>query len=161
MIWHVAVELNEVSALGRNYPWQRPKECLRCRRYGVWGDGFVRRYFDGFDAPVLLKCYRCPGCGCVITARPVGYFRRFRSTVASIRKELSHRLDNGRWLGSPPCASRMRHWLANLRRHALAWLGWTKEDGLLDAFDRLLEAGVVPVGRPIQPGNRDVFGKPP
>jgi hypothetical protein len=51
----------------------------------------------------------------------------------------------------------MRHWLANLRRHALAWLGWTKEHELLGAFDRLLEAGVVPVGRAIQSDNRSAY----
>ena len=154
MIWQVAVELNEVFAQQRTYPWQRPKECLRCRRLGVWGHGFVGRYFDGFDDPVLLRCYRCPDCGCVMTARPTGYFRRIRTAVASIRCELAHRLDTGRWLGSPACASGMRHWLSHLRRHALAWLGWTEEHGLLDAFDRLLAAGVVPVGRAIQTGNR-------
>jgi hypothetical protein len=41
----------------------------------------------------------------------------------------------------------MRHWLRNVRRHALAWLGWTPPYELLDAFDRLLAAGVVAVGR--------------
>jgi hypothetical protein len=81
--------------------------------------------------------------------------------VASIRDALSHRLNKGRWLSSPGCASRMRHWLANLRRQALAWLGWTGEHELLDAFDRLLEAGVVPVGRRIQSGNRDGCSKTP
>jgi hypothetical protein len=65
--------------------------------------------------------------------------------VASIRDELGHRLATGRWRSSP--APRMRHWLRNLRRHALARLGWTGEHGLLAAFDRLLEAGVVAVGR--------------
>jgi hypothetical protein len=48
----------------------------------------------------------------------------------------------------------MRHWLRNLRRQALAWLGFEGEHGLVAAFDRLVEAGVVPVGRAIQTENR-------
>jgi len=154
MIWHVAVELNEVAAQGRNYPWQRPEPCMACGRFRVWGHGFVHRYFDGFAQALLLKCYRCPGCGCVVTSRPKGYFPRIRSAVESIRLELHHRLERGQWLGSGPSGSRMRYWLRNLRRQALAWLGWGGETGPFAAFDRLLEMGIVPVGRAIQSENR-------
>jgi hypothetical protein len=153
MIWQVAVELNEVFAQGRNYSWPRPNGCLRCGRFQVWGHGFVGRYFDGFDERLLLRCYRCPGCRCVMTPRPAGYVRRVQATVAWIRDELGHRLEHGRWRHSP--APRMRHWLRNVRQHALAWLGWTEMDGLLDAFDRLLAAGVVPMGCvPSKPATR-------
>jgi len=159
MIWQVPVKLNEVFALGRNYPWQRPKGCLRCGSCRVWGHGFVGRYFDGFDERLLLRCYRCPGCRCVMTPRPMGYLRRVQAAVAWIRDELGHRLEHGRWRRSP--APRMRHWLRNVRRHALAWLGWTQMHGLLDAFDRLLAAGVVPVGIiPAKPATRTPPGHP-
>lgn len=163
MIWHVAVELNDVAAQGRNYPWQRPEPCLRCKRFRVWGHGFVGRYFDGHEGQVLLRCFRCPGCGCVITPRPQGYLRRIRSSVSAIRRELGHRLERGRWLppgAGSPSRPRLRHWLTHLRRQALAWLGWTQEAQLLAAFDRLLEAGVVPVGRAIQSGNGIGFSPP-
>ena len=153
MVWHVAVELNDVAAQGRDYPWKRPESCLRCRRFRVWGHGFVGRYFDGFAHAVLMKCFRCPGCGCVFTCRPEGYVRRIRSAVGSMRRELRHRLEQGRWLSRGE-TSRKRHWLRNLRRQALAWLGWSDEDALVGAFDRLLEATVVAVGRTIQSENR-------
>lgn len=159
MIWQVAVELNAVFALGRDYSWPRPKGCLRCGSCRVWGHGFVERYFDGFDAQLLLRCYRCPGCRCVMTPRPVGYVRRVQAAVASIRDEIGHRLEHGRWRCSP--APRMRHWLRNLRRHALARLGWSAPHELLDAFDRLLAAGVVAVGRvPSNPATRALPGHP-
>jgi len=148
MIWQVAVELDEVFAQGRGFAWPRPPGCLRCGCYRVWGHGFVGRYFDGFVLPLLLRCYRCPGCGCVMTPRPAGYVRRIRAALASIRDELRARLETGRWRSQP--ASRMRHWLGHLRRQALAWLGWTHEQALLVGFERLLVAGVVAVGRPIQ-----------
>jgi hypothetical protein len=154
MVWHVAVELNDIAAQGRDYPWQRPEPCLRCGRFRVWGHGFVERYFEGFAQAILLKCYRRPGCGCVVTSRPQGYFRRIRSSVESIRLELRHRLEQGRWPSTQGGASRKWYWLRNLRRQALAWFGWADEDGLVCAFDRLVEAGVVPVGRAIRTENR-------
>jgi len=163
MIWHVEVNLNEVVAFGREYPWQRPRECLRCKRFGVWGHGFVGRYFDGHEGQVLLRCFRCPGCGCVITPRPLGYFRRIRGSVSAIRRELEHRLERARWLPAStdsPSRPRLRHWLRHLRRQALAWLGWTEAAQLLAAFDRLLEAGVIPVGRAIQRGD-EIGSSPP
>ena len=148
MIWQVTLELNAVFALGRDYAWPRPTSCLRCGSCRVWGHGFVGRYFDGFAGRVLLRCYRCPGCRCVMTPRPTGYVRRIQATVAWIRDELGHRLEHGRWRSSP--TARLRHWLHNLRRHALARWGWTEPHELVDAFDRLLAAGVVAVGRTIE-----------
>lgn len=153
MIWQLAMELNEVVALGREGRWPRPAECLGCGRGQVWGHGFVGRYFDGLAQRVLLRCYRCPGCRCVMTPRPAGFLRRVRTTVAAIRDELHHRLTGGQWPRAP--TPRRRHWLRNLRRQALAWVGWTADQGLLAAFDQLLAAGVVAVGRAMQ------TGKPP
>jgi len=89
-----------------------------------------------------------------MTPRPVGYVRRVQAAVGWIREELEYRLERARWRSVP--TPRMRHWLRNLRRHALAWLGWTEPGGLLDAFDRLFAAGVVAVGRTIEIGNRSV-----
>jgi hypothetical protein len=71
-------------------------------------------------------------------------------------------MELGRWLpaaAGSPSRPRLRHWLSHLRRQALAWLGWTEEDRLLAAFDHLVEAGRIPVGRAIQTENR--FGRYP
>ncbi|MEW6490456.1 MAG: hypothetical protein AB1578_21410 [Thermodesulfobacteriota bacterium] len=152
MIWQVAVELKEVAALGRAFAWPRPGRCLRCGSLRVWGHGLVGRYFDGFAQRLLLRCYRCAGCGCVMTPRPAGYVARVRARVAWIREELAHRVETGRWRSAP--AARMRHWLGNLRRQALARLGWTPEHALVAAFDRLLAAGVVAVSRAMGSDNR-------
>lgn len=92
----------------------------------------------------------------MITLRPLGYFRRIRSSVAAVREVLAHRLQQGRRRPAGtdgPSRPRWRHWLAHLRRQALAFWGWTEASGLLAAFDRLLAAGAVPVGRAIQSGN--------
>jgi hypothetical protein len=41
----------------------------------------------------------------------------------------------------------MRHWLANLKRHALAHLTASWKEGLIAAYDRLLDMRFVPVSR--------------
>jgi hypothetical protein len=82
-----------------------------------------------------------------------------QAAVGCIREELAHRLECGRWRRPP--GARMRHWLCNLRRYALAWLGWREGQSLLDAFDRLLAAGRVPVGRvPSNPATPALPGHP-
>lgn len=147
MIWAVAVDLKQIHDLGRDYPWPRPECCMRCRNWRVWGHGFVRRYFDGCADALLLRCYRCPLCGCVITARPASFFPRIRSSRQTILTHLHQRLCQGRWPPSPLTRPRLRHWLANLRRQVTARLthGWDR--GLWAGFQELLLRGQLPVAR--------------
>jgi hypothetical protein len=114
----------------------------------VWSHGFVERFFDGFNITLLLKCYRCPLCGCVITLRPDTHFTRFQASKDKIRLFLFERLKTGRW---PPGSSHSRHrrWLQNLRKQTKALLSdkWAK--GLLAAFDYLVSIGHTPVSSSI------------
>lgn len=148
LIFFVAAKIKDIFTLGRKYPWPRPVFCPRCNDTRVWGHGFVLAYFDGFSEGVLLRRYRCPGCGCVIRLRPRGYFPRFQASIETIRFCLSRRLARGRW---PPCfsRSRQRHWLRALRRRTIAYLGDTWKQGLMAAFDCLLRQGAIPVSRGI------------
>ena len=148
LIVFVAAKIKEIFLRGREYPWPRPELCPRCRESGVWGHGFVLAYFDGLAQGLLLKRYRCPGCGCVIRMRPQGYFPRFQASIETIRFCLSERLSRGRW---PPglSRSRRRHWLRALRRKAAAYLGQGWQQGLLTAFEGLLLKGITPVSRRI------------
>jgi hypothetical protein len=148
LIVFVAAKIKEIFSLGRRYAWPRPAFCPRCHDTRMWGHGFVPAYFDGFDEGLLLKRYRCPGCGCVVRLRPRGYFPRFQAPIETIRFSLSHRLSRGRW---PPglSPSRQRHWLKALRRTTIAYLGETWRLGLVGAFDCLLLKGTIPVSRGI------------
>lgn len=105
-------------------------------------------YFDGFSEGLLLKRYRCPGCGCVMRVRPKGYLSRFQAPIDTIRFNLSHRLRYGRW---PPGLSRSRqgHWLRSLRRKILAYLGQGWKEAVVEGFDLLLSRGINPVSRAI------------
>ncbi len=149
MIYFVSVLLKDIFELGKNYPWRKPEICPCCNNNTLWGHGFTARFFHGYPHCLYLKCYRCPGCKRVITLRPDTHFSRIHSPKEMIRAHLERRLDMGRWPASPLSRSCLRHWLANLRRQKLAHLtdGW--KDGLLAAFDRLVELGKIPVSRSI------------
>ena len=147
MIWRVAVDLKQILTQGRNYSWPRPNHCLRCQNWCVWGHGYVHRYFDGFIDALLMKCYRCPSCGCVITLRPDSHFPRIRSARKTIYFHLSDRLTHGLWPASPLLRPRLRHWLKNLRRQVCVHLTNHWEVGLLAGFKELLRHDLIPVAR--------------
>jgi hypothetical protein len=147
MIDFVAVQLKEIFEQGKNFKWVRPAACLKCHHYKVWGHGFVPRFFDGFVFCLYMKCYRCPLCRCVMTSRPDTHFSRIRCCKETIRTLLALRITTGRWQPSSLPSSRMRHWMANLARQATARLTETWKEGLIAAFDRLLDIGRVPVSR--------------
>jgi hypothetical protein len=147
MIWSIAVDLKQIQQQGKGYDWPRPEVCPRCGHWQVWGHGFALRYFDGFSTALPMKCYRCPQCGCVMTARPAAYFSRIHSTMAVIVTCLTRRLTQGLWPVLPLPRSRLRHWLANLAGRVHIHLTNTWSEGLLAGYDRLLERGLIPVAR--------------
>ena len=145
MIHFVDVVLKDIFEHGRDYPWVRPDKCFKCGHYKVWGHGFVPRLFDDFPSPLLIKCYRCPNCHCVITLRPVSHFSRIQSAIETIRSRLQYRLEKGRWGPLTLPTSRYRHWLANLRRRIKAYLTEKWSQGEMAAFDWFITRGQVPV----------------
>ncbi len=110
--------------------------------------GFVEAIFDGFDAPLQLKRYRCPCCGCVITLRPDTHFSRFQASKETICSSLSCRIKTKQWpLGLSK--SRQRHWLNNLKKKTAAYLTNSWDKGLMAAFDYFIKNGQVPVSSTI------------
>jgi hypothetical protein len=90
MIWFVAVDLKQIQHQGKKFRWSRPNACPRCHHWRIWGHGYALRYFAGFAEALPMKCYRCPSCRCVLTARPGAYFSRIRSCIALIVELLSN-----------------------------------------------------------------------
>jgi hypothetical protein len=148
MILPVVAVLKEIYEKGRDYLWPRPQTCPCCKARRPWGHGFVLAYFDELNAGVFLRRYRCPQCGCVIRLKPEGYFKRFQSSVQTIRTAIRNRLERQRY---PDAISRtlQAHWLRALKRKARAYLGDRFEHDLIEAFDRLCEMGKIPVSRSI------------
>jgi hypothetical protein len=104
----------------------------------------VERFFDTFWQALLIKRFRCPNCGCVLTCRPSTHFSRIQSSKATVRHSLSERLSKNRWPAGNS-SPRQRHWLVNLKRKARAYLTDRWEGGLLAAYDRLVDMGHIPV----------------
>jgi hypothetical protein len=146
MILFVCVSLKEIVKRGRDFSWPKPECCPRCGGNRLWGHGFVEALFDGCPGWVWLRRYRCPECRCVLRLRPAGYFKRFQASSDAIRARIVHRLELGTWLGDMS-RSRQGYWLSNLKRRVCARLGHGWSERLVEAFDRFLRKGEVPVGR--------------
>lgn len=148
MILFFPVVLKELSEQGRNFPWPRLEQCPRCGSHCVWGHGYVRALFDGFNKPILLKLCRCPNCRCIIRLRPSGFFTRFQAPIAAIRESMAGKEESGRFL---PGLSRTRqaHWWRALKRRIEAFFGNTFRGTMAEGFDRLLALGRTPVSRAI------------
>lgn len=146
MIISVCVDLKQIFLQGREFKWIKPDNCLRCGSVRLWGHGFVSAYFDGFGQALLLRRFRCPDCRCVVRMKPLGYFPRFQAGIAKIRICLCSRLFSGNWL-KDLSKSRQRHWLSALKRKSAAF--FSVGEHLIDAFDRLIEMGRIPVSRAI------------
>jgi len=144
MVIPVEADLKQILAQERAYPWPRPERCPRCRQSGVWGHGFVTAYFDEHPVHLLLRRFRCPGCGCVMRLRPAGYFARFQASRRRIFACISRRLVEGRYL-SGISRSRQRHWVVGLQRQVRAILGEDFRNRLLEGFEVLVRRGRVPV----------------
>jgi hypothetical protein len=148
MIIYFAVNLNKLVALGRKYPWSKPKRCLNCNGCRIWGHGFVLAWFDGFDQAIEIKRCRCPDCKCIFRFRPEGFFKRFQADTATIRSSIFLKVHTGKWM-SGISRTRQCHWFRALLRKIRAYLTDTWAKGILAAFDELIKFGLIPVSRSI------------
>ncbi len=146
MIVKVNVNLKEIRKKGRDFIWEKPDNCPRCKINHLWGHGFVLRNFDDHDTPLWLKRYRCsdPSCKSVTTMRPSSHFKRISTSISKIRSCLVHYSTTRQWV-SNICQIRQKRWLKILQRNTMAILGITKLSNLITAFDELMKQGWLPV----------------
>ena len=101
LLLYCAVDVKSLyasGALGKGYPWPKPRQCPRCKGLRLWGHGYAERYFEGFREPLWVKRYRCPDCRAVHTCRPDGYFERYRYRVVTVMMSLLNKIIHGKWL---------------------------------------------------------------
>ena len=79
MVIYYHVDLEELRQQGKGYQWQKPQRCPSCEMAGLWGHGYIQRYFDGYSEPLWIKRYRCPHCRAVHILRPATHYRRFQA----------------------------------------------------------------------------------
>lgn len=156
LVLFVAVDVNEIARLGKDFPWVKPPGCPRCGQL-LWWHGFVPAYFSCLAEAVLLRRLRCSCCGSVHRLKPAGYWWRFRSSIAEISATISHRCTFGRWLPDHP-RPRQRQWWRRLQRMTRAVLGlWTAS--CVSAFQALSDGGFIPVSLSFECDNSGV--RPP
>jgi hypothetical protein len=130
-----------IFRLGRKYPFQSPRSCLRegCGSSRIWGHGFVVRYFDDCNGHVELRRWRCPDCGTVYAMRPFGYWPRHHAPIRIILKSLCHRILRGCW-DKALCLTRQRqdHRLRALKKSIPAHLGMSAGGGVMCGFHELV-----------------------
>jgi len=102
------VRVEDIAAQGRDFNWERPSCPNGCAK--VWGHGFVARIFATVVAVVLLRRYRCPTCGVVITLMPCGYAARYQTKTADVAAAIVSRLTHRGWPSGTP-RQRGGHWL--------------------------------------------------
>lgn len=150
MVIAVKIAVNQLAALGKEFPWPKPS-CPFCGER-LWGHGFVPAYLACLTEAVLLRRLYCPHCGSVHRLRPESHWRRFQSSSKTIEDTICHRWRHGRWRPDLPRA-RQRQWWYRLRRKAVICLGLAGGELLVDAFLMLLQAGAIPVSSVIKCGN--------
>ncbi len=148
MIITVKADINEIYEKGKNYPWKKPDKCPNCHDTVIWGHGSVLCYFACILVGIYLKRYRCPGCHCVMKLKPVGYFRKFQTSIAEIHKSVTYRIKNGKYKKEIP-RSRQHWWYRNLRKKVLSYLGLDWKNRLTAGFSRLILIGMIPVSSAI------------
>ena len=157
LVLSVAADVNEIARLGKDFPWVKPSGCPRCGQ-PLWWHGFVLAYFSRLVEPVFLRRLRCPCCRAVHRLKPVGYWRRFRSSITEITQSISHRSASGRWCRALP-RCRQRQWWRRLQRLGSAVLGLFP-GSVMDTFEELLAQGFIPASLSFERDNSGV-GPPP
>lgn len=92
MILIYRIDLEELQASGKDFPWKKPNSCPSCGGVRFWGHGFVLRYFHKYTAGMWLKRYRCPDCRAVHTVRPEEYSPGFQYPWKEIQSSLEQKL---------------------------------------------------------------------
>lgn len=150
MVIPVNIAVNQLAALGKEFPWPKPS-CPLCGER-LWWHGFALAYLACLTEAVFLRRLYCPHCGSVHRLRPESHWRRFQSAIKTIEHAISHRWKHGRWRPDLP-RPRQRQWWRRLRRKATVCLGLAVSDALHDAYLVLIRAGAIPVSSVIKCGN--------
>lgn len=127
MIIVAEVCVNTLSNQGRSFNWEKPSCCPNCKGE-LWGHGHV------FSNKLFLKRYRCNNCKSVITMKPLGFWRRYRTSINDIYASLRHRLTMYRW-HSDTRPQRALHWLAKLTSFVIMQYGF--DDSAMTLLERL------------------------
>lgn len=148
MVIPVVVDVNQVAALGKKFPWKKPSACPKCGG-SLWWHGFVLAYLACLVEAVFFRRLFCPLCRSVHRLRPNSHWRRFQSSIATIEETITHRQAHSTWRPDLP-RPRQRQWWRRLMRKSLLCLTLSFVGSRHEAFLALIEAGAIPVSSVMQ-----------
>jgi hypothetical protein len=157
LVLSVAVDVNEIARLGKDFPWVKPSGCPHCGQ-PLWWHGFVIAYFSCLLEPVWLRRLRCSCCHRVHRLKPVDYWFRFRSSITEVTQSISYRCASGRWCHTLP-RPRQRQWWRRLQRMTGAALGRFCGSAL-EAFEVLRGCSFIPISICFQCDNAGIDPPP-
>jgi hypothetical protein len=97
LILYFSVDVKTLFEKGKDYQWEKPEICPKCKGNRLWSHGFVQRYFEGLTNALWVKKYRCPDCESVHTCRPEGFFKKFIYSVNTISSCLKSKIEDYLW----------------------------------------------------------------
>jgi hypothetical protein len=148
----VKVDVKELVLQGRSFLWPRPSACPSCGGR-LWGHGFVSGYLSSSGVEALIRRLYCKDCGSVHRLRPDSHWPRFHSSIKTILETVVNRHTNGCWGKDLPRPCQ-RQWWRRLGRKVKICLGLSFKGSFPEAFEILVSAGVIPVSRVMECGNR-------
>ena len=154
LVLSVEADVKDIAVHGKKYPWSKPSSCPHCG-CGLWWHGFVLAYFSCLAEAVYLRRLFCPHCQSVHRLKPSGFWPKFQSSIKEIRSSLIHRGSTRRWRPDLPRA-RQRQWQRRLKRMTAMVLGICFSGAMAEAFDRLIQMGIIPVSGANKSENRRV-----
>ena len=144
----VVVDVNQLAILGKQFLWEKPASCPKCRER-LWWHGFVLAYLTCLAEAVFLRRLFCPHCRSIHRLRPASHWRRFQSSIKTIRETVAHRQEKCRWRPDLP-RPRQRQWWRRLKAKSLLCLGLSIAGSPFDSFLVLMDWGAIPVSSVIK-----------
>ena len=141
MVIAVTLRLEELFHQGKDFKWERPLCCPKCKGK-LWSHGFRSRLFQGFPSVLYLKRYQCQSCEAIIQLGPSGFWLRLQSSIQEIFEVLRYRLSTRFW---PPGISRQRagHWLRGFHKLFLMNPQWqVPGQGMVQALEVVAASGL-------------------
>lgn len=141
MLIFIVINFKKLISSGKNYPWEKPDHCPNCGSAKLWGHGYVRRYFDGYNNAVWIKRYQCPLCKSVHTCRPVSHYARIQSSRSIVITVLSLKIIFNKFLNGLS-RQRQQYWY---RRFCVKSSRFKNNEHKTDDLLEMIQKGLNPV----------------
>ena len=127
---------------GKLFKWPHTGKCCQCGSK-LWGHGFVLFHPVDLPSPLHLKRLRCNKCGVVVTLKPDGYAKGFRSSLVYSYAHLREYLKTKKPHPRQKVQSQVYFWLKRFKTNLQMDFAWRfPEKSMLEWLDYLYERNI-------------------